>query len=251
MSMITGSIDTSYAANTTASLLASTLHTNSPVSSNSSKTSESSSPNAADNVTLSAASHTALAASQTPATDPFAGKTSAELQAIHSEVMQEISQSGSPEQMAQDALQLPVPATSERLASAKMATEFASSFGQTTNPFAGLSRSALTAIVYDQSGKYTINERNAALAQQENNDTTFLTAASNQSLATGNRSFIYTALQELNQQQLPVEKAVPTESGSAVTTPEELSQMVNTYGGSATLAFNYPDGWTPASSSSN
>jgi glucan-binding YG repeat protein len=251
MSMITVSIDTSYTANTAVSLLSSTLHTNSPASSNSSKTSESSSPDAADNLTLSAASHTALAASQTSATDPFAGKTTAELQAIHSEVMQEILQSSSPKQMAQDALQLPVPATQERLASAKMATERVSSGGQTQNPFAGLSRSELTAIIYDQSGKYTINERVCALGQQEDNDTAFLTAASNQSLATGNRSFIYTALQELSQQQLPVEKAVPTESGSAVTTPEELSQMVDTYGDSATLAFNYPDGWTPASSSSN
>jgi hypothetical protein len=161
--------------------------------------------------------------------------------------MQELSLSGGVAELAQNALQLPVPATPERLASAKMATTLVNNSGLTENPFANLSRSALTAIIYDQSGTYTINERTAALEQQDNNDTAFLTSANNQSDATGNLSYIYTALQELNQQQLPVEKATPTEYLSLVTSPEQLNSLVALYGGPSDLLLDYSGGWTPSS----
>lgn len=251
MSSILTLTDTTYTASAKSSLLISSASSISVVASNSSSgttgTAQSTSQSGVDSLTLSDASQAVLATSQSTVTDPFAGKTQAQLQAIRSEVMHELSQSDGVAGIAKDALQLPVPATAERLASAKMATTYINSGGQTQNPFASLSRSALTAIIYDQSGTYTINERSAALGQQENNDSAFLTSASNQTAVTGNLSYIYTALQELNQQQLPVEKAVPTEFIPLSTSPEQLNSLVALYGGPSDLLLDYPGGWTPSS----
>ena len=256
MSSISALVGTSYVANTSLSHVSSSSNTitATAVSSNSSSnTVETASTvlDSEDSLTLSDASKSTLASSQSAVTDPFAGKTLAELQKIRSEVMQELSQSDGVAGIAKDTTQLPVPATAERLASAKMATEYVNSGGQTQNPFAGLSRSALTAIIYDQSGTYTINERSAALGLQENNDSAFLTAASNQTIATGNRSSIYTALLELNQHQLPVEKAVSSEFLALSTTTAELTRQLNLAGGSVALSLDYPDGWTTSTTTSS
>lgn len=248
MSPLSGLIDTFYIGSSALSVLTPCTHSTPGVSSNSSFDTAKTTPQDknADSVNLSDASKTALTASQVTVADPFAGKTQAQLQAIRSDVMHELSQSDGVAGIAKDALQVPVPATPARLASAQMATTHVNSGGQTQNPFAGLSRSALTAIIYDQSGTYTINERSAALGQQEDNDTAFLTSAHNQTVATGSRSFIYTALQELNQQQLPVEKAVPDEFIALSTSPEQLNDLLDLAGGPANLLLGYPGGWTPS-----
>ena len=60
-----------------------------------------------------------------------------------------------------------------RLARAKQATAFicglhGSNFeSHAKNPFAGLSSDDLSKIIYDDSGAYTINERSAALSEQQ------------------------------------------------------------------------------------
>lgn len=58
-----------------------------------------------------------------------------------------------------------MPATSDpaRLARAKQAMRF--TYGLSPNPFAGLTREELNAIVYDEAKTYTLNERRAAYAQ--------------------------------------------------------------------------------------
>lgn len=59
----------------------------------------------------------------------------------------------------------------DRLARAKQATSYI--YKQGPNPFANLSRDQLTAIIYDDSGAYTTNERVAAGGEQQSQDTKY------------------------------------------------------------------------------
>jgi hypothetical protein len=71
----------------------------------------------------------------------------------------------------------------ERLRQAAQATE--SLYGRASNPFAGLGRSALSAIIYDESGAYTANERFAATSQRAELDQAFWQPVFQQAMATG------------------------------------------------------------------
>ncbi|MFJ3055942.1 hypothetical protein [Herbaspirillum sp. NPDC087042] len=72
----------------------------------------------------------------------------------------------------------------QRLQQARQATE--SLYGRAANPFAGLSRAELSAIVYDESGAYTVNERYAAANQRTALDQQFWTPVFQQALESGN-----------------------------------------------------------------
>jgi hypothetical protein len=63
--------------------------------------------------------------------------------------------------------ELPKSGDKDRLASAKQATEFLQGKKDVKNPFAGKSRDELTAIVANDTGDYTVNERRAALAERD------------------------------------------------------------------------------------
>lgn len=63
--------------------------------------------------------------------------------------------------------EVPKSGDTERVASAKQATEFLAGKKDVKNPFAGKSRDELTAIVANDTGDYTVNERRAALAERD------------------------------------------------------------------------------------
>ncbi|ALU87994.1 hypothetical protein Hrubri_0777 [Herbaspirillum rubrisubalbicans M1] len=67
--------------------------------------------------------------------------------------------------------QLPPSEDAQRLVQARQATD--SLYGRAANPFTGLSRAELSAIVYDDSGAYTVNERYAAANQRTELDQKF------------------------------------------------------------------------------
>lgn len=96
----------------------------------------------------------------------------------------------------------------ERLRQAAQATE--SLYGRAPNPFAALDRSALSAIVYDESGAYTANERFAAARQRATLDQAFWQPVFERALASGDwRAVIqagltfYAALSPLEQSAYP------------------------------------------------
>lgn len=201
-----------------------------------------------DTVTISSEASAALTATGSSDDDPYAGMSQTQLQAIHSQVIEELSVDSDETGLVANAAQLPNPATTDSIASAKSATAFVDSGGNTPNPFSSLSRTALTKIIYDQSGTYTTNQRLAAMAQQGNNDSSFLLAASDKSIGTGDQRYIYSALLQLNQQQTPVEKAVSNSMASITTTTTQLTDLLNQAnadnGGALTTTFPYPGGWT-------
>lgn len=196
-----------------------------------------------DTVTLSSASQ-ATASPIAAASDPYSGLSTAQLQVIHSRVMQELS-TGYWATAATNDSQLPEPATPDRIASAQSAT--ACLHGTGPNPFKSLSRDALTAIGYDESGKYTLNERSAALGQQENNDSAYVTLASDLSSATGDSRYLDSALLQINQHLSPVEAAVSNQLMSLSTPTQQLIGMLNEadsqHGGPLTTNLPYPGGW--------
>ncbi|WDZ96993.1 hypothetical protein Herbaro_04165 [Herbaspirillum sp. WKF16] len=70
-----------------------------------------------------------------------------------------------------------------RLAQARQAT--ASLYGRAANPFSGLSRAELSAIVYDESGAYTTNERYAAANERAEQDQRFWAPVFQRALGSG------------------------------------------------------------------
>lgn len=70
-----------------------------------------------------------------------------------------------------------------RLKQAEQATE--SLYGRAANPFAGRSRAELSAIIYDESGAYTVNERYAAANQRTELDNRFWAPVFQRALTTG------------------------------------------------------------------
>lgn len=96
----------------------------------------------------------------------------------------------------------------QRLARARQATE--SLYGRAANPFAALSRAELSAIVFDESGAYTVNERYAAANQRTVLDQQFWTPVFQQALQSGNWQpvitaalLFYTSLSPLEQTAYP------------------------------------------------
>ena len=95
-----------------------------------------------------------------------------------------------------------------RLRQATQATE--SLYGRAPNPFAALGRSALSAIIYDESEAYTANERFAAASQRAELDRAFWQPVFQQALASGDwRGVIeaglsfYASLSSLEQSAYP------------------------------------------------
>ncbi|WP_050469454.1 hypothetical protein [Herbaspirillum chlorophenolicum] len=70
-----------------------------------------------------------------------------------------------------------------RLKQAEQATE--SLYGRAANPFAGRSRAELSAIIYDESGAYTVNERYAAANQRTELDNRFWAPVFQRAMTTG------------------------------------------------------------------
>lgn len=124
------------------------------------------------------------------AANPFRGKTPSELAAViidkggkytvnerraaysefarqdHARIMDELTPTSDFDRKVNDA-ETPKSNTAERNAAAKKATEFLNGGGKVKNPLEGKTRDELTAIIANDTGDYTINERRAALAQRD------------------------------------------------------------------------------------
>lgn len=195
-----------------------------------------------DSVSLSSTGQSVL---ENSAKDPFAGMTESALGDLYNSVMRELSEASDTAGLAKNAAQLPNPATTDRVTSAQNATEFVLNGGK--NPFANLSRSELTSVIYDQSGKYTVNERIAALSQQQINDSDFILAASSKSQETGDDSYLYAALIVLDNHKTRVEKAIVNDATPYAATSTQLYNYFNSAsGGDADperYVYSYPNGW--------
>lgn len=124
------------------------------------------------------------------AANPFRGKTPAELSAViidkdgkytvnerraawsefarqdHARIMGDLTPKSEFDKKVNDA-ETPKSNTTERNAAAKKATEFLNGGGKVKNPLEGKTRDELTAIIANDTGDYTVNERRAALAQRD------------------------------------------------------------------------------------
>lgn len=87
--------------------------------------------------------------------------------------------------------ELPPSSDPRRLSQARQATE--ALYGRAPNPFAGWSRAELSAIVYDESGAYTINERYAAANQRTELDQRFWAPVFQRALDSGDWKPVITA----------------------------------------------------------
>ncbi|WP_039790001.1 hypothetical protein [Herbaspirillum huttiense] len=87
--------------------------------------------------------------------------------------------------------QLPPSEDAQRLVQARQATE--SLYGRAANPFTGLSRAELSAIVYDESGAYTTNERYAAANQRTALDQKYWAPVFQRALESGDWKPVITA----------------------------------------------------------
>ena len=95
-----------------------------------------------------------------------------------------------------------------RLARAKQATAFCQNPRKDSiNPFLGLSREALTKIMYDDSGLYTINERSAALSEQNRQDYNYWSPIINDAFMSGDYRKHYRAAIEFYDKLSPIEKS--------------------------------------------
>jgi glucan-binding YG repeat protein len=199
-----------------------------------------------DTVTLSSAAQVAASpATSSTTADAYSGMSFAQLQVVNARVNQELS-TGMWASAATNDSQLPDPATPDTIANAQAATAFLNGTG--ANPYSSLSRDALTSIVYNESGEYTLNQRSAALGQQENNDTAYITEATNVSYATGDTRYLDGALLQLNQHLSPVETAV-SDKLLLLTTPTaqlvtQLNEADSEHGGALITNLPYPGGWT-------
>ena len=139
-------------------------------------------------VTPAATSNTQVQSSN--ATLPLAGQpvTRATLFAIEARLV--AARSGA-DAIAHADSEVPASSDPQRLQQSRQATE--SLYGRAANPFAGLSRAELSAIVYDESGAYTVNERYAAANQRTAVDQQFWTPVFQQALESGNWQPVITA----------------------------------------------------------
>lgn len=84
----------------------------------------------------------------------------------HARIMDDLTPKSDFDKKVNDA-ELPKSNTAERNAAAKKATEFLNGGGKVKNPLEGRTRDELTAIIANDTGDYTVNERRAALAQRD------------------------------------------------------------------------------------
>lgn len=123
------------------------------------------------------------------AANPFTGKTPAELAAVivdkdgkytvnerraaysefarqdNARITDELTPKTDFDKKVNDA-EVPKSGAKDRLASAKAATDFVNGVAKAKNPFADKTRDELTAIIDNDTGDYTVNERRAALQQR-------------------------------------------------------------------------------------
>jgi len=92
-----------------------------------------------------------------------------------------------------------------RVQSAEQAMAFRHKTGK--NPFAGLSRSDLTAIIYDESGKYTLHERWAAGAEQQRQDYEYWRPIAKRAVMTDDRRELYHAWADFHHSLTPLEQS--------------------------------------------
>ena len=96
-----------------------------------------------------------------------------------------------------------------RLARAKQATAFicglhGSNFeSHAKNPFAGLSSDDLSKIIYDDSGAYTINERSAALSEQQKQRYNYWAPIINEAFSSGDYRKLYRSAIEYHDKLSP------------------------------------------------
>ncbi|MFC3676924.1 hypothetical protein [Ferrovibrio xuzhouensis] len=132
------------------------------------------------------------------AANPFTGKTPAELAAVivdkdgkytvnerraaysefarqdNARITDELTPKTDFDKKVNDA-EVPKSGTKDRLASAKAATDFVNGVAKAKNPFDGKTRDELTAIIDNDTGDYTVNERRAALRQRDTLEKAVLT----------------------------------------------------------------------------
>ncbi|WP_341912795.1 hypothetical protein [Ferrovibrio terrae] len=84
----------------------------------------------------------------------------------HARIMDELTPKTEFDKKVNDA-EVPESGTPERKAAAKKATDFLNGGGKVKNPLTDKTRDQLTAIIANDTGDYTVNERRAALAQRD------------------------------------------------------------------------------------
>jgi hypothetical protein len=100
-----------------------------------------------------------------------------------------------------------------RLARAKQATAFicglhGSNFeSHAKNPFAGLSSDDLSKIIYDDSGAYTINERSAALSEQQKQRYNYWAPIINEAFSSGDYRKVYRSAIDYHDKLSAIEKS--------------------------------------------
>jgi len=148
---------------------------------------------AADSVTAAASADSAAQPAMAATT---AGRATDQAQPVTRKLLfaleaQLVAARGSAEAIQLADAQLPVSQDPLRLERARQATE--SLYGRAANPFAGLARADLSAIVYDDSGAYTINERYAAANQRTELDQRFWAPIFQRALESGDWKPVITA----------------------------------------------------------
>lgn len=106
------------------------------------------------------------------------------------------------------------------LARAKQATDFFQH--KSPNPFSGMSRNQLDAITYDDSGAYTINERRAAQAEQQTQDTAYWMPILMADAVSGNHRATYKAALDFYGKMSPLERASRNYSPDYVSSTTKL-----------------------------
>ena len=95
-----------------------------------------------------------------------------------------------------------------RLARAKQATVFCQNpSNDSANPFLGLPREDLTKIIYDDSGAYTVNERSAALSEQQRQHYNYWSPIIDDAFMSGDYRKLYRSAIEYHDKLSPIEKS--------------------------------------------
>lgn len=99
-----------------------------------------------------------------------------------------------------------------RLARAKQATVFCQKpSNDSANPFLGLPREELTKIIYDDSGTYTINERSAALSEQQRQHYNYWSPIIDDAFISGDYRKLYRTAIDFHDKLSPIEKSFAPE----------------------------------------
>lgn len=106
------------------------------------------------------------------------------------------------------------------LARAKQATDFFQH--KSPNPFSGMPRNQLDAITYDDSGAYTINERRAAQAEQQTQDTAYWMPILMADAVSGDHRATYKAALDYYDKMSPLERASRNYSPDYVSSTTKL-----------------------------